>query len=158
MDLLSDDYSYVRDLGLIRNDRGATEPVNPIYAEVMTRTLNWNTQVDIEQCHPEYEIPRYLQGDRLDVDFLLKDFQVFWRENAGIWEERYDYKEAAPHLVLMAFLQRVVNGGGQLVREYAASTGRTDLCLVYNGQKYPIELKLRYGEATKAEGLTQTAR
>jgi hypothetical protein len=58
----------------------------------------------------------------------------------------------------MAFLQRVVNGGGQLVREYAASTGRTDLCLVYNGQKYPIELKLRYGEATKVEGLTQTAR
>jgi hypothetical protein len=158
IDLLSDDYGYVRDLGLIRNDRGATEPGNPIYAEVMTRTLNWNTQADITLCYPEYEIPRYLQGDRLDVDYLLKDFQVFWRENAGIWEKRYDYKEAAPHLILMAFLQRVVNGGGQLIREYAASTGRTDICLVYVGQKYPIELKLRYGEGTKAEGLAQTVR
>jgi type II secretory pathway predicted ATPase ExeA len=158
MDLLSDDYSYVRDLGLIRNDRGATEPGNPIYAEVMTRTLNWNTQADIEQRHPEYEIPRYLQDDRLDADSLLKDFQVFWRENAGIWEERYDYKEAAPHLVLMAFLQRVVNGGGQLVREYAASTGRTDLCLIYAEQKYPIELKLRYSGSTRAEGLEQLGR
>jgi len=157
-DMLSDDYSYVRDLGLIRDDRGKTVPGNPIYAEVMTRTLNWNTQADITARHPEYELPRYIKDGQLDMDFLLKDFQAYWRENSGIWQERYDYKEAAPHLVMMAFMQRVINSGGQIIREYAASTGRTDLCLVYGGRKYPVELKLRYGEASKAEGLAQVAR
>jgi len=157
-DMLSDDYSYVRDLGLIRDDRGKTVPGNPIYAEVMTRTLNWNTQADITARHPEYELPRYIKDGQLDMDFLLKDFQAYWRENSGIWQERYDYKEAAPHLVMMAFMQRVINSGGQIIREYAASAGRTDLCLVYGGRKYPVELKLRYGEASKAEGLAQVAR
>ncbi|MBI4026212.1 MAG: hypothetical protein HY360_14590 [Verrucomicrobia bacterium] len=36
-----------------------------------------------------------------------------------MWRERFDYKEAAPHLVLMAFLQRVLNGGNRIVREMA---------------------------------------
>ena len=30
------------------------------------------------------------------------------------------YHEAAAHLVLMAYLQRVINGGGRIEREYAA--------------------------------------
>ncbi len=53
------------------------------------------------------------------MDSLLKAFQQFWRENSEIWEEKYEYKETAPHLILQAFLQRVVNGGGDILREYA---------------------------------------
>jgi len=90
------------------------------------------------------------------MDFLLADFQHFWRENSAIWKEKVEYKEAAPHLILMAFLQRVLNGGGQILREFATGSGRTDLCVVYNGQKYPIELKIRRGDKTRAEGIEQT--
>ena len=32
-------YQYVLDLGLIRNDRGVLRPANPIYGEVIARTL-----------------------------------------------------------------------------------------------------------------------
>jgi Holliday junction resolvase len=92
------------------------------------------------------------------MDCLMRDFQQFWRENSQIWEERFDYKEAAPHLVMMAFLQRVINGGGQIIRDMAAGTGRLDLCLIYENQKYPIELKLRYGKQSVEKGLDQTAR
>jgi Holliday junction resolvase len=88
----------------------------------------------------------------------MRDFQQFWRENGEIWKERYDYKEAAPHLVMMAFLQRIINGGGQVIREMASGSGRLDLCLVYENLKYPIELKLRYGKKYLEEGLEQTAR
>jgi hypothetical protein len=69
-----------------------------------------------------------------------------------------DYREAAPHLVLMAFLQRIVNGGGQIIREMASGTGRLDLCLLYEDRKYPVELKINYGEKYLEEGLEQTAR
>jgi hypothetical protein len=90
------------------------------------------------------------------MDFLMRDFQQFWRENSAIWEERFDYKEAAPHLILMAFLQRVVNGGGRIIRDMGAGTGRLDLCLVYERQKYPIELKLWRGEKSLEKGIRQT--
>ena len=37
------------------------------------------------------------------------------------------YHEVAPQLVLMAYLQRVVNGGGTVDREYGVGRGRIDL-------------------------------
>jgi hypothetical protein len=117
------------------------------------------TQAELQKSESPYQIPRYLAKDgHIDMDFLMRDFQQFWRENSQIWIERYNYKEAAPHLVMMAFLQRVVNGGGQIIRDMAAGSGRLDLCLVYKGKKYPIELKIRYGPKYLEDGLDQTAR
>ena len=46
------------------------------------------------------------------------------------------------HLVLMAFLHRVVNGGGTLEREYAIGTDRMDLCLRYGDVEIAMELKV----------------
>jgi Holliday junction resolvase len=86
----------------------------------------------------------------------MQDFQQFWRENSDIWIEKFQYKEAAPHLILQAFLQRVINGGGNIIREMAAGTKRTDLCLVYGEKKYPIELKINRGEKTMKDGIEQT--
>jgi len=59
-----------------------------------------------------------------------------------IWEEISGYTEVFPHLLLMAFLQRVLNGGGYINREYAAGRGRIDLFIEYNKRKYIIEIKL----------------
>jgi hypothetical protein len=156
LDPIGDDYLYAKDMGLIRDDRENVEPANPIYGEIIVRALNWQTQQVIGRRDNPYRIPRYIkEDDTLDMDYLLRDFQSFWRENAAIWQERYDYKEAAPQLVMQAFLQRVINGGGQITREMAAETRRVDLCVVFKNHKYPIELKIRYGEGTRDEGLKQ---
>jgi hypothetical protein len=116
------------------------------------------TQYHLAISSNPYKMPRYLKDGRIDMDCLMRDFQQFWRENSAIWIERYEYKEAAPHLILMAFLQRVINGGGDIHREMAAETGRLDLCVVYEGEKYPIELKLWHGPKSLEDGLVQTAR
>ena len=42
---------------------------------------------------------------------------------------RQPYSETAAQLILMAYLQRIVNGGGAIDREYAAGSGRIDLCV-----------------------------
>ncbi|MDR0392330.1 MAG: AAA-like domain-containing protein, partial [Planctomycetaceae bacterium] len=159
IDKESDDFLYTKDLGLIRVDNAQIIPANPIYSEVIVRKLSSTTQGELQRSQYPYEVPRYLTKDkRINMDFLMRDFQQFWRENSQIWIKRYDqYKEAAPHLVLMAFLQRVVNGGGQIIREMAIGSGRLDLCLIYEGQKYPIELKIRYGQKYLEKGLEQTA-
>jgi hypothetical protein len=56
------------------------------------------------------------------------------------------YHEIAPHIVLMAFLHRVVNGGGTIEREYAIGRDRMDLCLRYKNLTLGIELKAWYNK------------
>jgi hypothetical protein len=157
---MNSDYQFVKDLGLIRDDNGKTEPANPIYAELIIRTLNWDVQDAIKDMHKNYILPRYLKDGKFDMDFLIKDFQAHWRENSEIWKERYNtdfynYEEAAPQLVMQAFLQRVVNGGGQVLREMAVGTRQADLCVIYESQKYPIELKILQNEKSRADSKAQ---
>ena len=154
--ILSDDYQYVTDLGLIKNIGGQTLPSNPIYGEVIARTLSYEAQDKFIKESPNATIPRYMKDGKIDMDYLLQDFQQFWQENSAIWIDKFYYREAAPHLILQAFLQRIINGGGNIIREMAAGTGRTDLCLVYEEKKYPIELKIRQGEKTLTKGIEQT--
>ncbi len=61
------------------------------------------------------------------------------------------YREAAPHLVLMAFLYKVVNGGGRVDREYAAGTGRLDLFVEYRGESLGVEVKTWRDSDRKAD-------
>jgi hypothetical protein len=155
---MSDDFQYVVDLGLITDTPERLGPANPIYAEVIARTLTRDLQNELMQNGNTYQVPHYMKDGRIDMDFLMRDFQQFWRENSGIWLTKFDYKEAAPHLILMAFLQRVVNGGGQIIRDMAAGSGRLDLCLLYNRKKYPVELKIWRGKKSREKGIEQTLR
>ena len=82
---LSDDFQYVTDLGLIKDVDYKIQPANPIYAEVITRMLSYEAQSKIMQKKPEADIPRYLKDGRIDMDYLMQDFQQFWRENSAIW-------------------------------------------------------------------------
>jgi hypothetical protein len=115
-------------------------------------------QKELQNTKYPYQISRYLKNGLIDMDYLMRDFQQFWRENSAIWREKFDYKEAAPHLIMMAFLQRVANGGGQIIRDIASGTGRLDICLIYENRKYPIELKIRYGDKYLEKGLNQIAK
>ena len=136
-----DDVSYVRDLGLIRTE-GQLTIANPIYREVVPRELTYGTQLTIAE-----EPAWYIRPDgRLDMPKLLAAFQGFFRENFEIWVEGYQYKEAGPQLLMQAFLQRILNGGGRVDREYGLGRRRTDLLVVWNYpggvQRVVIELKL----------------
>ena len=112
----------------------------------------------------QYRSIWYVSADNtLDIPKLLTAFQQFFREHSEHWVERFDYKEAGPQLLLQAFLQRIVNGGGRIEREYGLGRGRTDLLVIWphpNGvQRVVIETKLRYRrklETVVAEGLRQT--
>jgi hypothetical protein len=95
------------------------------------------------------------------MPLLLKKFQAFWRRHSETWEQQAEYVEAFPHLLVMAFLQRITNGGGRIEREYAAGRGRVDLAIEYGGAWSIIEIKLVHPqdgrEGTIAEGLEQVA-
>ena len=159
------DIEYVADLGLIRT-RPSIRISNRIYQEVIPRELTWAIQVGIGNQESEW----YITPDhRLDMPKLLAAFQQFYREHSDIWGEGFSYKEAAPQLLLQAFLQRIVNGGGHINREYGLGRKRTDLFIEWpldeeqgmHGplQRIVIEVKLRRGalETVISQGLEQTA-
>ncbi len=154
----TDDIWYVRDLGLITTEEGQLRIANPIYQEVIPRELTLSTQLTISH-QPAW----YIREDgRLDLGRLLAAFQQFFREHSESWVERFEYREAGPQLLLQAFLQRIVNSGGRIEREYGLGRMRTDLLVTWphpgGAQKAVIELKLLHGslERTLAEGLEQT--
>jgi len=151
IDYLDDDFAYCMDLGLIKFEDGRLVPGNRIYSEVFVRMLTFNTQFALQSSLD----PPWATEDGLDMDGLLKGFQEFWRENSDIWLGKYQYREAAPQLILQAFLQRVLNGGGELVRELATGTRRIDLCVRYAGRKYPLELKVLRRKDTVEKGTVQ---
>ena len=79
---------------------------------------------------------------KLDTEALLRTFLDFWLQHGEPLLKSASYPEIAPHLVLMAFLHRVINGGGTLEREYAIGRDRMDLCLRYGEVTLGIELKV----------------
>jgi len=157
-DFTDDDYQYVLDLGLLKNEKGILTPSNPLYGDVMIRKLSSAAQMTMDAMNYPPHAPAYLRAGKLDMHQLLTDFQNFWRENSAIWQERFQYKEAAPHLILMAFLQRIINRGGRIDREMATGRGRIDLCIHYENQRYPLEIKVRKDAQTLQEGQAQLAR
>ncbi|MBI4645836.1 MAG: ATP-binding protein [Bacteroidia bacterium] len=139
----------------IKDEDKTLKPANKIYNEVIIRALSYNTQYYL---HTSVENIWIDKNGNIDMIGLLKGFQQFWRENSEIWLEKYDYKEAAPHLIMQAFLQRIINSSGSVSREYASSRERIDLCVHYGKNKYPIELKLYYSSKTVTQGLEQLSK
>jgi len=175
------DVEYVQDLGLIRvQSNGAIEIANDIYQEVIPRELTIESQYGIIE-----ESQWYINTDgTLNMMKLLKAFQQFFREHSESWIERFQYKEAGPQLLIQAFLQRIINGGGLIDREYGLGKKRTDLYIRWpiiperlqekkTNQPFPItydnediqrmviELKLKHKNSLESvidEGLKQTAK
>ena len=141
-DIYSDNFVYVRDLGLIARNP-PLRPANPVYREVMARVLALGIERQIV-----HDSKPFVQPDgRLDMDKLLHAFAEFWREHGDVLTGSMIYHEVAPQLVLMAFLQRIVNARtlrkegerselperpyrtGFIDREYGIGRGRIDLLI-----------------------------
>jgi hypothetical protein len=122
-DVFDDDVSYVVDLGLVKSR--PLRMANPIYQEVVARVLSSAAQQSVT-ADPR----RFVRADgRFDIDVLLREFAAFWVEQGESMTEGATYAESGAQLVLMAYLQRVVNGGGVVSREYGIGRRRIDLLI-----------------------------
>jgi hypothetical protein len=160
-DAYDDDLLYCRDLGLLAQNN-PIRIANPIYHEVIARVLAGSVESKVVAEPRSFVMP----DGRLDLGRILREFAEFWREHGEVLTTTLTYHEAAPQLVLMAFLQRVVNGGGFIDREYGIGRGRIDLLVrwPYRGadggrewQREALELKV-WRDKTKdplVKGLAQ---
>ncbi|NVZ08387.1 ATP-binding protein [Allochromatium humboldtianum] len=153
-EVAEDDREYLVDLGLLKRDgSGGLVIANPIYREVLPRALAGGPQDSLPRIEPTWLNP----DGSLNPEALLDAFLAFWRQHGEPLLKSAPYHEIAPHLVLMAFLHRVINGGGTLEREYAIGMGRMDLCLRYGALTLGMELKVWRDAAPDplSEGLEQ---
>jgi len=153
-DTPTDDLDYVVDLGLAMRERGnGLQIANPIYREVIPRALTSATEASLPTLHPTW----LTADNQLDPDRLLAAFLAFWRQHGQPLLKSAPYHEIAPHLVLMAFLHRVVNGNGVIEREYAIGSRRMALLVRYGAARLALELKVWRDGAKDplTEGLAQ---
>jgi hypothetical protein len=141
-EVMDDDLQFALDLGLVKVVSGNLEIANPIYREVIPRALTGVLEKSMT-------VPPALyvgKDGRLLFQELLSGFRDFWCQNAEAFLAQAPYSEAAAQLVFMAFLQKVVNGGGFIDREYAVGSGRIDLCVRWPSpeglERQAIELKV----------------
>jgi hypothetical protein len=160
--MADDDRDFLVDLGLLRRAREVGLVIaNPIYQEILPRVLAQGPQDSL----PSIVLTWLTSTGALDVEALREAFMHFWLQHGEPLLNSVAYHEIAPHLVLMAFLQRVVNGGGTLEREYAMTYGRSetigrdrmDLCLRYGEVVLGIEIKVQRddGRNQLVRGLAQ---
>ncbi len=130
---------FAVDIGLVRlTAEGGLDVANLIYREVIALKLASGTRASLPQIPATWLTPE----GRLDTGRLLDAFLAFWKQHGEPLLATAPYHEIAPHLVLMAFLHRVCNGGGTLQREYALGKGRMDLHLCYGPDTVAIEIKV----------------
>lgn len=138
-----DDIQYVLDLGLCRRDdqrdnQGGLVIANPIYQEIVPKNLAFVAIASLPVLSPTW----LSENGDLNISHLLESFLTFWRQHGQPLLATAPYHEIAPHIVLMAFLHRVINGEGSLTREYAIGSDRLDLCLRYRQKTLAMEMKV----------------
>jgi hypothetical protein len=161
-----DDIQYCIDLGLIKRTPRGLQVSNPIYKEIIPRELNSSRQENfLTRFAPDW----VKENGLIDTQTLFDMFTEFWRENAQtdkpeIWGTNIaGYHEAAPQLVLQAYLQRVANGKGFIAREFGLGRERTDIMLKWRGnnyndvQKIVVEIKIYHKGGPSVEKIIEKA-
>ncbi|KPA10939.1 hypothetical protein MHK_008856 [Candidatus Magnetomorum sp. HK-1] len=132
-----DDMEYLINLGLIRRGDIGLEIANPIYREIIIKELTSITE-DLINQNPIW----YVKNDgKLNIEKLLSEYIKFYKEHSELVTKRKLYNEAAHHMLFMAWIQRIINSGGKITREYAAGLKRLDMLVEFAGERFAFELK-----------------
>jgi len=93
-------------------------------------------------------------GKGLDVFTVLKRFQTFMKENYSNRDGKF--LERHGRLIFLAFLKPIINGKGYEFKEpVVGDERRMDIVVVFENQRYVIELKRWEGEEYHQQGLQQ---
>jgi len=92
---------------------------------------------------------------RLNFRLILEKFQAFMKAKGREVVEHPTFREATGQLLLLSYLDQLVNGKGWTFKEVRTGKGRIDVLCCYGRQKEVVELKLWYGASRYSQGLQQ---
>lgn len=140
---------------LIRNENGECAIHNRIFEQRI-----YNLMLSIMDNTGRFTLPyhqkEYYKGEDIDLEYILKRFQVFFKENYSHTDKKFLEREG--RLVFLSYLQPIINGRGYVFKEpVSGEDRRMDLVITYNEKRYIVELKLWYGDKYYKEGLQQVS-
>jgi hypothetical protein len=101
---------------------------------------------------------------KLDVQLLFEGFADFWKQHGELLTPKMQYSEAAAQLVLVGFLHKIVNGGGQVEREVGIGRKRIDMLVQWpyvdeqgkkQKQRLAVEIKVWRDRDKRGDPLPQ---
>ena len=96
----------------------------------------------------------FIEGNGLNIEKILLRFQQFMKEQYSPMDSKFIEREG--RLLFLSFMKPIVNGVGFDFKEVQISEEkRLDVVIVYNTNKYIIELKIWHGEKYHQRGLKQ---
>lgn len=139
------DVQFCMDLGLVAWDDGLII-ANPIYREVLIRVLNSGYQDGMAKPEFRWQKP---DGD-LDMEALMREFQVFWRERMDMLIEWKGHK----HIIEIKLVhprhgrQTTLDKGLQQIARYHDKVGEATQTLALfdrteSGRQIPWEERLK---------------
>jgi hypothetical protein len=137
--VLADDIRYVCELGILeKSAEGGLSMANPIYARSLMRALAEPIRANLAALPVTW---RRADGS-IDLERLRESFLDFWARHGRALDPLIQRHEIVPHIVMTAWLDRVVNGGGRVEREAVVANGKMDVLLRYRELTLPIEIKV----------------
>ena len=98
----------------------------------------------------------FIEGNGLNIEKILLRFQQFMKEQYSSEDSKFIERQG--RLIFLAFIKPIINGVGFDFKEVQISEEkRLDVVIVYNNNKYIIELKIWRGEKYHQRGLQQLA-
>jgi hypothetical protein len=98
------------------------------------------------------------RNGRLDFRRVFDKFQAFMKAKGAAVAKHPEFGEAFGQLLLLSYLDLLVNGKGWTFKEVQSGDGRIDVLCCYKKQKEVVEIKLWYGGRRYHAGLTQLAK
>ncbi len=127
---------------------------NRIYEQIIYNYLASKTETSFLTKNDYANLPYSLPNNELDIEQVLLNFQKFAKEQYSTKQEKFLEKQW--RLLLLAFLQPILNGQGYTFKEAEISQEkRLDVVITYFQHKYIIELKIWYGQKAYERGLQQ---
>jgi len=127
---------------------------NPIYAQALYKHF----KEELEGTGLNDLVASQRLQDRnghLDFRRVLDKFQAFMKAKGPTVSKHRSFREATGQLLLLSYLDLLVNGKGWTFKEPQSGEGRIDVVCCYGRQKEVVELKLWYDERRYAAGLSQ---
>ncbi len=143
--------------GIFAEENQQLSIANRIYTQVLFKHFKeelegWGVEKIVDRS--ELEDKR----GRLDFRLVLDKFQSFLKAKADAVTKQPDFREVTGQLLLLSYLDLLVNGKGWTFKEVPSGKGRIDVLCCYKKQKEIVEIKLWYGGRRYGSGLAQLAK
>ena len=127
---------------------------NRIYEQYIYNYLSSKIEVSNNVLEKYNFKSDFIQGNGLNIEKILLRFQQFMKEQYS--KKDAIFLEREGRLLFLAFIKPIINGVGFDFKEVQISEEkRLDIVIVYNNNKYIIELKVWHGEEYHEKGLKQ---